>query len=244
LAQQAEYLPLAYERLQREWPWLGVANTWYLKRATDAWEQNGQPEAYFRLLAPDFTPQPVYESIKAYTASITPTLYAGHHQEDHWALQYDGAWQVVEDSQAELGQFTQTSDPQAALSFQFQGSDLILVAPEGPGMGRWLVEVDGRQRASINLAARDPAPARPTTVVRSLSSSQPHQVVLRPEVDADGQLVGPVAVDGLIVQSRNMAWVNGLYCLATLIFLAVAGFISYLWQASKRSIPQQAGWEE
>lgn len=80
--------------------------------------------------------------------------------------------------------------------------------------------------------------------MRSLGSDQPHQVVLRPEVDTNGEIVGPVAVDGLIVQSRNMAWVNGLYCLATLIFLAVAGFIFYLWQASKRSIPQQAGWEE
>jgi polysaccharide biosynthesis protein PslG len=244
LEQQAEYLPMAYQRLQREWPWLGMANTWYLKRATDAWEQNGQPEAYFRLLAPDFTPQPVYDSMKGYTASTTPTLYAGHHQEDHWALQYRGDWEVVEDERAVLGQFTQSGDPQAALAFQFQGSDLILVAPKGPGMGRWLVEVDGRERARINLAARDPAPARPTTVVRSLSSSQPHQVVLRPELDADGQVVGPVAIDGLIVQNRNMAWVNGLYCLTTLIFLAAAGFIFYLWQASKRSIPQQAGWEE
>ncbi len=244
LDQQAEYLPMAYERLQREWPWLGVANTWYLKRATDAWEQNGQPEAYFRLLAPDFTPQPVYDSMKAYTVSITPTLYAGHHQEDHWALQYSGAWETVADSTAELGQLSQTSDPQAALTFQFQGSDLILVAPKGPGMGRWLVEVDGREWARINLEAASPMPARSTSVVRSLSSGQSHQVVLRPELDADGQVVGPVAVDGLIVQSRNMAWVNGLYCLATLIFLAVAGFIFYLWQASKHSIPQQAGWEE
>jgi polysaccharide biosynthesis protein PslG len=244
LEQQAAYLPLAYERLQREWPWLGVANTWYLKRATDAWEQNSQPEAYFRLLAPDFTPQPVYDSLKDYTASLQPTLYAGHHQEDHWALHYSGAWETVKDSEAELGQFVQTSDPQAVLTFQFQGSDLILVAPKGPGMGRWLVEVDGRERARVNLAASSATPARPATVVRSLSSDKPHQVVLRPEVGADGQMVGPVAVDGLIVQSRNMAWVNGLYCLTTLIFLAVAGFIFYLWQASKRSIPQQAGWEE
>ncbi len=62
LAQQAQYLPLAYQRVLADWPWIGVANTWYLKRATDQWETNGQPEAYFRLLAPDFTPQPVYES--------------------------------------------------------------------------------------------------------------------------------------------------------------------------------------
>lgn len=69
LAQQAAYLPLAYARIDREWPWIGVANTWYLKRATDAWEQEGKPEAYFRLLAPDFTPQPVYESLRDYAGS-------------------------------------------------------------------------------------------------------------------------------------------------------------------------------
>jgi hypothetical protein len=67
LEQQARYLPLAYDRVQQEWPWIGVAATWYLKRATDLWETNRQPEAYFRLLAPDFTPQPVYESLRAYT---------------------------------------------------------------------------------------------------------------------------------------------------------------------------------
>lgn len=71
LAQQAAYLPLAYQRVEDEWPWLGVANVWFLKRATDAWEQNRQPEAYFRLLAPDFTPQPVYSELKGYITSQT-----------------------------------------------------------------------------------------------------------------------------------------------------------------------------
>ncbi|HHW86328.1 MAG TPA: cellulase family glycosylhydrolase [Chloroflexi bacterium] len=70
LAQQARYLPMAYQRVIDDWPWIGVANTWYLKRATDLWEQNRQPEAYFRLLAPDFTPQPVYESMRAFTAGL------------------------------------------------------------------------------------------------------------------------------------------------------------------------------
>jgi hypothetical protein len=70
LEQQARYLPLAYARVIEDWPWIGVAATWYLKRATDVWETNRQPEAYFRLLAPDFTPQPVYESMKAFTADL------------------------------------------------------------------------------------------------------------------------------------------------------------------------------
>ena len=70
LDQQARYLPLAYERVRQDWAWIGVANTWYLKRATDVWEQNRQPEAYFRLLAPDFTPQPVYDQIREYIRSL------------------------------------------------------------------------------------------------------------------------------------------------------------------------------
>jgi hypothetical protein len=70
LEQQAANLPLAYERIRREWPWIGVASTWYLKRATDQWEQNGQPEAYFRLLAPDFTPQPVFERMREYIRGL------------------------------------------------------------------------------------------------------------------------------------------------------------------------------
>jgi len=179
LAQQAAYLALAYDRLQREWPWLGVANTWYLKRATDAWEQNGQPEAYFRLLAPDFTPEPVYDSLKAYTAALVPVLYRGYHQQDHWALQYEGSWQAAADAAAALGGFAVTSDPQAAVSFQFEGSDLILVAPKGPEMGRWIVEIDGRERARINLQARQPAMAQRITVARSLRGDRVHQVVMR-----------------------------------------------------------------
>ncbi len=71
--QQARYLPLAYQRIIDDWPWIGVANTWYLKRATDDWERSGQPQAYFRLLAPDFTPQPVYKSMQSYTQSLKAT---------------------------------------------------------------------------------------------------------------------------------------------------------------------------
>jgi polysaccharide biosynthesis protein PslG len=70
LEQQATYLPIAYQRVLDEWPWVGVANTWYLKRATDEWEQSARPEAYFRLLEPDFTPLPVYEAMVDYTSHL------------------------------------------------------------------------------------------------------------------------------------------------------------------------------
>jgi hypothetical protein len=81
LEQQARYLPMAYARVAKDWPWIGVAATWYLKRATDQWETNRQPEAYFRLLAPDFTPQPVYDSMKAFTRSDEQSVEQGVENE-------------------------------------------------------------------------------------------------------------------------------------------------------------------
>ncbi len=62
--QQARYLPLAYQRIRSDYPWVGVAFTWYFKPASDA--EKDQPKYYFRLVNPDFTPLPVYESLKEY----------------------------------------------------------------------------------------------------------------------------------------------------------------------------------
>ena len=65
LEQQARYLPLAFDRIRREWPWVGVASVWYLKDADD--HEKDQAKYYFRLLDPDFTPLPAYEAFRDYT---------------------------------------------------------------------------------------------------------------------------------------------------------------------------------
>jgi hypothetical protein len=238
--QQAVYLPMAYDRLQREWPWLGVANSWFLKRATDEWEQQGQPQAYFRLLTPDFQPEPVYTAIQRYTSTNTPALYKGFHQEDHWAIRTTGDWQTIADGRASVGQFKRTEDPEARLSFDVQGSDLSLVAPTGPGLGQWIVEIDGRERVRINLDAASEQAARRFTIVRNLQATETHRVTLRPALNAAGQVVGPVAVDGVVIQSRDMLLVNGLYCLVTLIFLVVLGVIGYYWMRSRRTVQERS----
>jgi hypothetical protein len=47
---------------------MGVACFWFFKRADDS----GQDQAwyYFRMVEPDFTPLPVYESVKAYASDM------------------------------------------------------------------------------------------------------------------------------------------------------------------------------
>jgi len=66
LDQQARYAVLAYERAESEWPWMGVISFWFFKRADDTWEQNQQPEAYFRMVTPDFEPLPAYGAMQSH----------------------------------------------------------------------------------------------------------------------------------------------------------------------------------
>ena len=67
--QQAKYAVEAYDRIQQEWPWVQVANYWFLKRPSDL--EKDQSWYYFRLLEPDFTPLPVYEALVTSSESST-----------------------------------------------------------------------------------------------------------------------------------------------------------------------------
>ena len=66
-ATRARYVVEAYERMRQEWPWMGVASFWFFKRADDS--ERDQPSYYFRMVEPDFTALPVYEAMRAYTAT-------------------------------------------------------------------------------------------------------------------------------------------------------------------------------
>jgi len=138
LEQQARYAPLAYRRAMEEWPWIGVINFWFFKRATDA--ERDQSWYYFRMVEPDFTPLPVYDAMRAYIAGLIPTLYPGAHQEDHWALTYEGAWEEVADPAAVLGAYRRAAAPGAAAAFVFEGKQLTLIP--GPEGGEIEVTVD------------------------------------------------------------------------------------------------------
>jgi len=150
LEQQARYAVLAYQRAQREWPWLGVINTWFFKRASDA--EQDQAMYYFRLVDPDFTPMPVYEALKEYMHSVEAVvLYPGVHQEDHWALIYDGTWEMHTGESAELGAYRTAGDPQSEVTFTFSGTDLWLRAgPDADGSLSFSLDEQPEEIASFD----------------------------------------------------------------------------------------------
>ena len=196
--QQARYTPLAYERAQAEWPWAGVINTWYFKRATDEWLRANRPEAYFRLADPDFTLQPVHGSLKAYMTSLEPSLHAGMHEPQGWAITEEGAWQTLEDAGSPYGS-VRAGSAGAALHFTFAGTALHVLSACGSAAG-----CDGVVSVTIDEAepvvVMDGAPAR--GVVRGLPNGTHRATV--------AVTSGSAAVAAIVVRSESPSWLRWL----------------------------------
>ncbi len=187
LEQQARYAVLAYQRAQREWPWVGVINTWFFKRATDA--ERDQAMYYFRLVEPDFTPMPVYEALKDYMHSAEAlVLYPGVHQEDHWALIYHGEWEAHSDTSAELDRYRTAREPQSEVSFTFSGTDLWLtVGPDAGGSLAYIIDEQVEMTAPF-------AAGQQIQLARSLSRGT-HTITIR-------AAPGLLSLDSLTIRDR------------------------------------------
>ncbi len=201
LEQQARYEPLAYQRALEEWPWAGVVNTWYFKRATDEWFKQGKPEAYFRLADPDFTLLPVYHSLKQYITSLQPALYPGTHEPGGWAVKADGEWKTVEAAAQPFGKVW-TGGPGAKLSFIFHG-DVLSVAPAcaaEPCTGALKVTVDNQLPVTVRAGDQNgTARAAPAGRGRRGPEDGPHQAVIE-VVEA------PAGIAAISVQRNKAMW--------------------------------------
>ncbi|MGD8793956.1 MAG: hypothetical protein PVF47_15500 [Anaerolineae bacterium] len=212
LEQQGRYAVEAFQRAQQEWPWLGVINVWFFKRASDA--EIDQPWYYFRLVEPDFQPLPVYHALSAYFHSpAARTLYPGVHQEDHWLLDYQGQWQARSEAGAELGAARYAAGPEATLAFAFRGSELWLKPGPGAG-GRIAFLLDGGAESEIDLV-----PGQQVALARGQAPGR-HTARLRP-------VSGTVSVDSLTVRDRTPARL-GVVAVAGALLVVLVGVVVWL----------------
>jgi hypothetical protein len=219
--QQARYAVLAYYRLQSEWPWLGVANYWFLKQADDR-ERDLNPQYYFRLLEPDFTALPAYHALGD-TANLPPVMYRGYHQEDHWAIIYDEGWQTVDDEQAVLGRYQQAMVDGAGASFTFDGSNLWVVTHRGPEGGQLEVTVDDGVPVTVSLYAPEPISQVRVPLAQGLPRGQ-HQVHVNAHFDLQAG-PGP-AIDGFVVARQPAVWLRrGVGAAALAVGLVALGWL-------------------
>lgn len=138
--QQARYTVQALQRAQREWPWMGVINLWYLRTVHDV--NTTQQKHYFSIIGNDFAPYPIYWAVRD-LANSPPVVEYGYRQESHWALKYAGQWRETADERASLGGIRISEAPGDSLTFAFRGTDLSLVVARGPEAGAVEVKIDG-----------------------------------------------------------------------------------------------------
>jgi len=100
MEQAAEFVPLAYQRALSEWEWLGMISYWFFKRANDA--EINQSWYYFRLVNPDFTPTPIYDSFATMIQSgewqqwrDTETYSWERHARARVPIILGGAWAIA-----------------------------------------------------------------------------------------------------------------------------------------------------
>jgi len=182
--QQADYAVQAYRRAQAEWPWMGVMNVWFFKRASDA--EKDQPMYYFRMVEPDFSPMPIYGALKE-EAHRRPVMYPGYHQEDHWAVSYQGDWRQIVDSGAVLGGYRESRNPGDSIQLPFSGTDLSLVLAEG-------------SEGTLSVSCGDEPPS--TQVINQASSGEGQPIAVCDGMD-DGMHEASIQV--LSTKSGNSA---------------------------------------
>ena len=188
LDQQARYAVEAYERAQREWPWMGVMNYWFFKRATDA--EKDQTFYYFRMVEPDFTPLPVYYAMRGY-ANQPAVMRAGYHQEDHWTIGWNGSWRCEEDEQAVLGRYV-VGESGATAEVTFEGAQVEFVTMRAPGMGTLTYSIDGDPAHLLELSGTVREYQTVIVLGRDLEEGEHRLRIAVRE--------GSVAVDGLLVR--------------------------------------------
>jgi hypothetical protein len=216
---QAEYSAGAYQRAQTEWPWMGVMSYWFFKRPSD--HEKDQAFYYFRMMEPDFYPHPVYYALKE-QATAPPVLGLGYHQEDHWALRYEGSWEDVTDQEAVLGGYRASANPDDSLSFTFWGTDLSLVPLRDAHCGLLEVTVDGR-RALLDLCAHEISNASELSLARGLpEGTHEARLTVADAADTDGR----VTIDGLIVRHSPAFLIRR--GLAYLILASLTGALLYV----------------
>lgn len=214
--QQGRYAAQAYERAQTEWPWMGVMNYWFFKRAYD--NEREQPFYYFRLFDPDFTPRPAYDTIKNYTPG-TDWLGKGFHQETNWTLDYEGAWGHGTSGDRVTDGYA-IGIPNDLLRLNARGSEIELALAPNPYGGIIEASVDGGAFSRHDLRATDPAGEHRISLAKNLPPGA-HQVEVR-------VLQGELWLDGIVVKQNNTWWTltAGWFLLG--IGAAIGGLVLYL----------------
>ncbi len=138
VAEQRRSTVRALARARDEWPFVGVMALWVLRIPG---VHPDDPTAFFALLDDDWRLRPLYAALQA--ASAVTALGPGWHEEGHPDILIEGAGQYTFDPAASGQRYWESPIAGVTLRLTFRGTDVVLLAPVGPGRGIAEVTIDG-----------------------------------------------------------------------------------------------------
>jgi hypothetical protein len=187
---------------------------WFFRRVDD--REKDQPMYYFRMVDPDFTVHPVYETMKAYIPR-TRVVPVGFHGIEHWAMDWQGNWETQQNPQAYFGEY-RFGAAGNSVSFTFRGTDLDLVAAQNPYGGAMRVQVDDQPAHVIEAWRTDPGVGGRIALARDLDDGE-HRVSIT-------VTRAPLAINGFIVQRGSAWWMRRVGLIGVLGGLVVGGIVA------------------
>jgi polysaccharide biosynthesis protein PslG len=142
---QAAYLVDGYQRARAEWPWMGPMFVWMLREPDPI---PHEPQPYFSILNPDFTPRPAFIALQRYSRRF-PIADTGAGEPTSPALRVEGPWERGAVNGRPV--YTATAGSRATLTFQ--GQTVALVFAPGQEPGQIAAQVDGAPAAGWPVAA-------------------------------------------------------------------------------------------
>lgn len=126
--QAARYMPLFYDRIQREWPWVGVVNYWFFSLPDDS--RKDESMYYFRLVEPDysaekprFTGLPIYDALQTYLNDpAREHLYQGVHQVEGAYRIRNWQGEIINAEGAQFGKAVSTGE----ITFGATGTNVVI----------------------------------------------------------------------------------------------------------------------
>jgi hypothetical protein len=147
--EQSDYTLRGIQKARDEWPWAGVFMIWYFRQVGNI--PPDDPEYYFRMVDPDFTPRQVYLAVQD-AAQQLQEAGQGVVQEMNAAAQHYGAWEQVTRSEAGGQSALRSDTPGDSVTLSFRGQSVDLITRTGPDGARLVVTLDGR---AVSGLARD-----------------------------------------------------------------------------------------
>ena len=188
--QAARYMPIAYERAQQDWNWIGNIFYWFFTRRTI--EESNQSFYYFRMAEADYSPEkptfsplPVYTAMQEHILNADPVLYPGTHQAEDWAITYTEGNEHIRDENAAFGNAVTVN---RSMSFKIYGTEVwVRWRPEAEISGL-AVSVNGEKQLNT-----------PHTREETWVSSQAVDLFVAAEYEIVIDGFGSFAIDSIVV---------------------------------------------